>query len=85
MDIHNSKDRTVDIKLPSWSDLWKRTIIAETDENAIRYEINLPGLSHVIQSFYLHLKPLKCSREVHHATVTLIAPWSNENNHKHFT
>ncbi|XP_044759364.1 GPI inositol-deacylase [Coccinella septempunctata] len=85
VDIHNSEERRMELKLPSWSNLWRKTVIQETAENALRYEITLPDLSHVIQSFYLYLKPIKCAKEAHHATVTLVVPWSNENNHKHFT
>ncbi|KAL3272555.1 hypothetical protein HHI36_014026 [Cryptolaemus montrouzieri] len=85
VDVYNSNSRKIDVKLPNWSDLWRKSIIKETTYSAIRYEIILPDLSHVIQSFYVYLKPLKCTSESHHATVSLVVPWGNENSHKHFT
>lgn len=85
VDVHNSKDRRIVFDLPNWFDFWRKSVIKETTENAIRYEIILPDFNHVIQSFYLYLKPIKCSKEAHHATATLIVPGRNENNHKHFT
>ncbi|KAK9887902.1 hypothetical protein WA026_000205 [Henosepilachna vigintioctopunctata] len=85
VDVYNRADRTIHFKLPNWSDLWMKTIIKETAGNAIRYEIHLSELTHIVQSFLVYLRPFKCSKDSHHSTLSLVVPWGNENSHKHVT
>lgn len=85
VDVHSPKERTISAKLPHLFSFGAKTIVEETTESAIRYDINFPQLTHVIQSYRLFVEPISCTRANHHATVSLLVPWANEDHHVYVT
>lgn len=83
--MHNKQERTINVNLPKLYTITKQNIIKETADKAISYELKFQQLYHLIQSFWLYIEPFNCQYQTHHATASLIVPWSNENIHKYFT
>lgn len=85
VDIHAQSNRILDFTVPKLWDLNTKTLIGLTEKQALRYEITLRGLTHVIQSYNLWINPKKCVSDVYHTTATLHVPWGNEDVSKFFT
>lgn len=70
--------------LPKMS-LKRHTIISETPHRALVFNIWFHELEDHLQVYQLYLEPIRCNTEQHHATISLITSWSNENVHVHVT
>ncbi|KAF5288458.1 hypothetical protein FQR65_LT02110 [Abscondita terminalis] len=78
-------DRKLQINLPSVWSLKRDVIINETLEKVVHYELMLPQLQHIVQSYKLYVEPIKCNSNAHQATSSLIIPWGNQNIHQQIT
>lgn len=85
MDIHKPEDRKIEVSLPRWWSLSHQSVIAETSEKVLSYELVLPQLQHIIQCYKLYVESIRCSSQVHHASISLKVPWANHDVHKYFT
>nr|XP_022917205.1 GPI inositol-deacylase [Onthophagus taurus] len=89
VDIFENNQRRVEVKLPNQFmqrlTLKKQVIVEETIEKAIRYQLDFPKLTHIMQVFLLHVEPVKCHGNIYHTTATVVSPWSGESYHHHFT
>ncbi|KAG5877044.1 hypothetical protein JTB14_006524 [Gonioctena quinquepunctata] len=85
VDIHSKTERNITVDLPKWWSLKRHIILEKTPEKSVNYNLVLPQLQHIIQYYYLYLEPIVCSNSDHHATASLISPWSHENFHGHVT
>ncbi|KAJ8975495.1 hypothetical protein NQ317_016371 [Molorchus minor] len=85
VDVYNSAERKITVNLPKWWSLMKHDILEQTADKALSYELILPQLQHIIQYYVLYVESINCDTENHHASASLIAPWSNQNQHSYFT
>lgn len=86
VDVYGPGSRKVPVELPNWWSLQRLTVIKETVEKAIHYELVLPQLNHIRQFYQLFVEPLQCSNiQSHHAAASLIVPWDNQNLNDYFT
>lgn len=81
MDVHSPSERSFDVILPGLLSWGRKVLVEKTAEAAIRYELNLPQLQHVIQFYNVYVEPRNCSKPDHQATASLIVPWSHEDYH----
>ncbi|KAK5640976.1 hypothetical protein RI129_009523 [Pyrocoelia pectoralis] len=84
IDRYFEPDRKVEVKLPSLLSFQRNLILNETHEKALYYELMVPQLTHIIQSYKIYVDPITCNAKQHHATASLIVPWGNQNIYKHF-
>lgn len=84
-DLHNPIDRTVTAELPGWYSLTRKVILKETFPEALRYVIELPGFTHIAQTYLLYLEPISCTTTSHQATVTAVLPWAHHDVHTFIT
>lgn len=85
VDVHNPQDRVINLQLPRWFSLSRTNVITQTDPEAMRYEINLTGLQHVIQTYLFYVEPIECSTATHQATISFSIPWANHDSHTFVT
>ncbi|CAG9812524.1 unnamed protein product [Phaedon cochleariae] len=85
VDIHDESERLITVDLPKWWSPRKHVVIENSAEKAIDYELVLPQLQHITQNYQLSLEVVKCPIKNHHASASLLAPWSNENFHGFIT
>lgn len=83
-DIYNTAERKILVNLPNLLSFKRQVIIEETAEKAVHYELVVPNLNHVIQSYQLYVDSIQCVNEFRHATASLIVPWEHQNQHKFF-
>lgn len=83
--MYDSKQRTLNVSLPHILSFSKHIIIPQTDEKALRYNLLLPELQQIKQSYKLYLEPISCSRTHHHASASFSVPWANEGSHVYVT
>lgn len=84
VDVHNLAERKINVDLPRWFSFKRHTIIERTVENSIRYNLELPKLQQIWQFYQLVVEPA-CKLPVHHATMSLVVPWGNQNYHSYIT
>lgn len=84
VDIYGSSERKSEMFLPKFY-LTKQTVLSQTPEKAVIYDLIIPELENLLQVYQLYVEPISCTTEQHHATATLIVPWANESIHSHFT
>ncbi|XP_076262725.1 GPI inositol-deacylase isoform X1 [Rhynchophorus ferrugineus] len=84
VDIYGTFERRVVFTIPIIP-FRKKTIVAQTPEKALSFDLIFPELVSVIQSYQLYVEPIKCSSNQHHASASLIVPWSNEMVHTYIT
>uniref|UniRef100_A0AAR5PCQ5 GPI inositol-deacylase n=1 Tax=Dendroctonus ponderosae TaxID=77166 RepID=A0AAR5PCQ5_DENPD len=84
VDTYGAHEREMRAVLPKMS-LKRHTIISETPHRAVIFNIFFSELEDPLQVYQLYLEPIQCNAEHHHATISLITGWSNENLHVHTT
>ncbi|EFA08175.1 GPI inositol-deacylase-like Protein [Tribolium castaneum] len=84
VDVYNTGDRKTLVNLPNLLSFKRQTIIEQTHEKAIHYELVLPNLYHLMQSYQLYVESIQCVNQFRHATASLIVPWGHQNQHKFF-
>lgn len=85
VDIHSQTHRDVTIDLPKWWTTTRQVIFDSTAEKALNLKILIPDLQHVIQYYDLFVEPQRCFKDNHHASITLVSPWADEDRHAFFT
>lgn len=85
IDTYGKSARTVSIEVPKLWNFKRQPIITRTNTQALTYNLRLNELQHVMQSYNLHVDPLKCQSKEHHASAQLSVPWANENVYQYFT
>ncbi|CAH1996626.1 unnamed protein product [Acanthoscelides obtectus] len=85
VDTYDNNERNISVELPKWWSFENRVIIHNTAENAVHYNLILPQLEHIIQYYQLYIHPTYCSKDYHHASASLIVPWSHETYHSYVT
>lgn len=85
VDIHSPDERRLQIDLPKWWSMGKHVVIDRTAENAVRYDLVLPELTHIVQHYLLYVEPLSCEKDFYHMSASLIVPWRHETSHSFFT
>ncbi|XP_044252309.1 GPI inositol-deacylase [Tribolium madens] len=84
VDVYNTDERKTLVHLPKLLSFKRQIIIEETQDKAIHYELVVPNLDHLIQSYQLYVEPIQCVNQFKHATASLIVPWEHQNQHKFF-
>ncbi|RZB38772.1 GPI inositol-deacylase [Asbolus verrucosus] len=84
VDVYNVEERKLAVNLPHMLSFKRQILVRDTPEKAVHFELALPQLQHVIQSYQLFVDPVQCSNEMRHATASLIVPWGHQNQHRHF-
>jgi hypothetical protein len=85
VDVYNVGERKLTVNLPNMLSVKRQTVIEKTPEGAVHFELVLPQLYHVMQSYELFVDVDHCISKYRHATASLIVPWAHQAQHKYFT
>ena len=84
VDIYNPSERQQVVELPHMLSMKRQTLVAQTPEKAVHFELVVPQLYRVMQSYQLFVESMNCTYEMRQATATLKVPWGHQNHHKFF-